>query len=370
VLAGAASASSDWQSTALSVFNVNLSAHGVRVSSPAFSINDSKYLGSVSASVPTAYLGVIGFNSIPISANSAAASGSGSDNSCIFTLGTDQSAGAGLTLNGAPKLNLSNCSLRSNASMQCNGHDGSAFASYAAGTASGCSNPKSSAAIPDVHASLAANISKVCGMTTAAGAWSVGSTFPSGSAVIPVSKGAYTEYHVCGDLTLSGSGSLTGTSPASDKIIVIENGSLILANNADVSLTRATIVLTGANTAVSSIQFPNGNGHAATLSMSPSSGSDNPWRGVSIYQDPALTNGVDESWGPGANINLDGLLYLPNAALTISGNAASGNSACTKIVTKQFTTNGSVNLNFAQTVSGCASLGLKQYIGASAYLAG
>jgi hypothetical protein len=104
--------------------------------------------------------------------------------------------------------------------------------------------------------------------------------------------------------------------------------------------------------------------------MSPSSGSDNPWRGVSIYQDPALTNGVDESWGPGANINLDGLLYLPNAALTISGNAASGNSACTKIVTKQFTTNGSVNLNFAQTVSGCASLGLKQYIGASAYLAG
>jgi Flp pilus assembly protein TadG len=371
VLAGAANASSDWQSTALSVFNANLSAEAVSVGGPTFSKNNAQYLASVSASVPTTYLGVIGLNTMQVSASSAAASGAGSDNSCIFTLDTGQSAGdAGITLNGAPKLNLSNCSIRSNTSMRCNGHDGSALVSYAAGTASGCSNPKSSAAIPDVYASLAANIGKTCGMTTAGSTWSVGSVSPSGSAVIPVSKGAYTEYHVCGNLTLSGNGSLTGTSPASDKIIVIENGSLILANNANVSLTRATIVLTGTDAAVSSIQFPNGNGHAATLSLSPSSGSDSPWQGVSIYQDPALTNGVDESWGPGANINVDGLLYLPNADLTISGNAASGNSGCTKIVTRQFTTNGSVNLNFSQTASGCTSLRLKQYIGASAYLAG
>jgi hypothetical protein len=128
--------------------------------------------------------------------------------------------------------------------------------------------------------------------------------------------------------------------------------------------------LTGTNVTASSIQFPNGNGHAATLTLSPSTGVDTPWQGVSLYQDPALTNAVDESWGPGANINIDGLLYLPNAALTISGNAASGNTGCTKIVTKQFTTNGSVNLNFSQTTSSCTSLGLKQYIGASAYLAG
>jgi hypothetical protein len=371
VLAGASNGSSDWQSAALSVFNVNLSAQGVSVGSPTFSINNSHYLGSVSASIPTTYLGVIGLNTIQVSANSAAASGSGSDNSCIFTLDAGQSADdVGLTLNGAPKLNLSNCSIRSNTSMRCNGHDGSALISYAAGTASGCSNQKSSAAIPDVYAPLAANISKICGMTTAGGTWSVGSASPSGSAVIPVSKDAYTEYHVCGNLTLSGNGSLTGTSPTSDKIIVIENGTLILANNANVSLTRATIVLTGTNVTASSIQFPNGNGHAATLTLSPSTGVDTPWQGVSLYQDPALTNAVDESWGPGANINIDGLLYLPNAALTISGNAASGNTGCTKIVTKQFTTNGSVNLNFSQTTSSCTSLGLKQYIGASAYLAG
>jgi hypothetical protein len=244
------------------------------------------------------------------------------------------------------------------------------LSSYAAGTASGCSNSKSSLAIPDIYASLAVNISKTCGMTAAGNTWSVGSTFPSGSSVIPVSRGAYTVYHVCGNLTLSGNGSLTGASPTSDKVIVIENGSLILANKANVSLTRATIVLTGDNTTASSIQFPNGNGHAATLSLSPSSGSDNPWQGVAIYQDPTLTNGVDDSWGPGTNINVDGLVYLPNADLTISGNAASGNSECTKMVTKQLTTNGSVTLNFSQSVSGCTSLGLKQYIGASAYLAG
>jgi hypothetical protein len=41
------------------------------------------------------------------------------------------------------------------------------------------------------------------------------------------------------------------------------------------------------------------------------------------------------------------------------GNTASANSKCTKFVMNQFTTNGAVNMNFAQ--QNCAVIGLKQW---------
>jgi hypothetical protein len=118
----------------------------------------------------------------------------------------------------------------------------------------------------------------------------------------------------------------------------------------------------------SNIQFPNGNGHGATLSISPPTNPNDPWQGVALYQDPALANSVNDSWGPGATLNVDGVAYLPNANVTISGNASSGNAQCTKFVTNQFTTNGSVNLNFSQSDAGCSSLNVKQFAGSSAYL--
>ena len=119
----------------------------------------------------------------------------------------------------------------------------------------------------------------------------------------------------------------------------------------------------------SSIDFPNGNGHASTLSLSPSTGGSNPWRGIALYQDPKLTVSVDESWGPGATFNADGVVYLPHANVVIHGSSGSNNSRCTKLVVNSFTTNGSVNLNFAQTNSGCTSLGMKQWTDTPIHLA-
>jgi hypothetical protein len=128
-----------------------------------------------------------------------------------------------------------------------------------------------------------------------------------------------------------------------------------------VQTARMTIVLTGNDSVGSSIEFPNGNGHASTLALSPSTGAGNPWRGIALYQDPNLMTSVNESWGPGATFNADDVVYLPNANLTISGSSASNNSQCTKIVTNTSTTNGSVNLNFAQVTAGCSALGMQQY---------
>jgi hypothetical protein len=120
-------------------------------------------------------------------------------------------------------------------------------------------------------------------------------------------------------------------------------------------------VLTGSNSVAAQINFPNGNGKAATLNLSPPTGAGNPWQGVSLYLDPKLTNTVDNTWGPGAALNADGLVYLGTSNVTTNGNAASGNSKCTKFVVNSLRTNGSINLNFAQ--QNCAAIGLKQAAG-------
>jgi hypothetical protein len=189
---------------------------------------------------------------------------------------------------------------------------------------------------------------------------------PTGAGIKTVSQGSYTEYHICGDLNLSGSGYLTGNSPGSDTVIVIENGGLNLANNASINTLKTAIVMTGNNTVASSVNFPNGNGNSATLSLSPPTDVANPWQGVALYQDPKLTYQVDDKWGPGASFNADGLVYLGNANVVTDGNTSSSNSKCTKFVMNQFTTNGSVDLNMAQT--NCAAVGLKQWGGVVVHL--
>jgi hypothetical protein len=127
-------------------------------------------------------------------------------------------------------------------------------------------------------------------------------------------------------------------------------------------------VLTGNNNFSSQINFPNGNGKAATLSLSPSTSVSNPWRGVALYQDPSLTKDVDNTWGPGAALNADGLVYLPKSNVVTNGNTDSNNSQCTKFVLNRLRTNGSVNLNFTQSTNNCEALGLKQWSGASVRL--
>ncbi len=52
---------------------------------------------------------------------------------------------------------------------------------------------------------------------------------------------------------------------------------------------------------------------------------------------------------------------LPNANMTLRGIAGSGNYRCSKIVSKTFTTNGSVVLNFAQSDAGCTTIGMKRW---------
>ncbi len=371
ILAGARDGSPTWDQLARNVFNANIQDKAGQSLSlnVSFSIDTGQiYRGTATATVATAFMGLMRISSIDVSVRSDATAVD-ADNSCILTLDKGQpSSHVALTLNGAPVVDLSGCSIRSNTSLDCNGHDGNVLKAIAGGGAAGCSNPKPhQATVPDIYAQIAAYITPQCGSTKLGITWNPG-VLPSSAAFKTVTNNGRTEYHVCGDLTLDGTGGLMATTPTSDALIVIENGSLNITNNSSVTVTRMGIVLTGDNTGASQVNFPNGNSKTASLTLSPPIESGNPWQGVALYLDPKLTTNVDNKWGPGADFSADGLVYLGNSNVVTDGNTTSSNAKCSKFVMNQFTTNGKVLLDFDQSVASCAAIGLKQWGGVVVHL--
>ena len=190
---------------------------------------DGRVVGEVDVIVETQLVRMIGFKSLNVGVESTALVKQNYADSCILALDSggdpdDQ----GILFNGAPKIDLNKCTLRSNTSLRCNGHDSGTVASIAAGSAAGCRNPTSQANIvPDILAPVAASIQTRCGSLSAGVTWKPGAIPPT---VVTVNRNTHVEYHVCGDLTLAGSGYLTGSAPSRDSVIVIENGSLIVAD--------------------------------------------------------------------------------------------------------------------------------------------
>jgi hypothetical protein len=359
-LAGAEDGSAQWQVVAGDTFKALYKPRGEAVPTPQFTSSSNQYAGTAATSTTTSLLTPFGYKAIEISAAAKALTNPGqSETSCILTLGQGQALAAEtMTFSGSPNVSLAGCNLRSNESMKCNGHDTGALASMSAGTTTNCSNPASGApVVPDIDKPLAANITRKCS-TSPGASWSPGSPPPPGK-MFTVNAPNWTEYHVCGDLTLTGSGSITGASPYTDTIIVIENGSLNVAANASISAQRTAFVLTGNNTVASGVKFPNGAGQGAKLSVSPPTDTADPWAGIAIYQDPALTYRVDSGWGPGATIVADGVIYLPNANLNLGGNAGSSANGCTKIVANTVVIAGAVDLR--QSLQTCSALQVHQW---------
>ena len=73
LLAGAKDGSSSWQTIAANVFNSNLGSKVASLPTPSFAKDSSTvYTGSVSTTVATSVLGVLGINSVSVSANGKA----------------------------------------------------------------------------------------------------------------------------------------------------------------------------------------------------------------------------------------------------------------------------------------------------------
>jgi Flp pilus assembly protein TadG len=371
LLAGAKDTSSNWNQIAIDNFDANINAiaaAGLSISRNFAKEPNQIFRGSATASMPTAFLGLIHIPNLSV-AVAASATASEPDNSCILTLDRGQPpSSVSLSLNGAPIVNLSGCSIRSNTSIDCNGHDGAVTKAISAGQSAGCGNPTSSAtSVPDIYAPLANNIVTQCGTSRTGATWTAG-ILPMGPGIKTVVNGGRTEYHICGDLTVSGIGLLTGTLPVSDALIVIENGSLYIEKDSVLTIARMAVVFTGNNEFSSTINFPTGAGNLASLTLSPPIDVGNPWQGVSLYLDPKLTKDVNNKWGPGASFSADGLVYLGNSNVVTDGNTSSSNAKCSKFVMNRFTTNGRVNLDFNQSVASCGVIGLKQWGGVIVHL--
>ena len=85
VLAAAATGPSGWSDAANKMFAANVKVHFGSVGTPQFTSQSQQYTGTVSASVPTAMLGIVKIDSIQV-AVTATATASEPDNSCILTL--------------------------------------------------------------------------------------------------------------------------------------------------------------------------------------------------------------------------------------------------------------------------------------------
>jgi Flp pilus assembly protein TadG len=330
---------------------------------------------TVAASMPTSIMSSV-VASLDISRTAKARAATNStpgadavvDDSCIFSLGETLTISTDtMTFNGSPSVNLRGCSLRSNKSMKCNGSSTYAT-SWAVGDITGCADPHPRQPyVPDIYREVSSNISFLCGANQGGVTWTATTygALPSSQNAIVVQRPGYTEVHICGNLRLVGTTntSLTGPFPTSDTVVIVENGGIDIDGDSDVRASRMTFVLASRGYEDENkpiVRWPKGNGsNAGSWAVSASVDPGNPWKGHAVYQNPTLDSGADTYWRSGTTFTFDGILYLPNAQFTVSGQVVAGPASCSKVVVGEFTLNGAVNL--VQSAAGCANMQVTQY---------
>ena len=279
---------------------------------------------------------------------------------CLLALGT---TGQALRSNGGPNTNFTGCSVMSNSDAQCNGSNLNAVYGLAHGSSSGCGNKQESDVpiVTDPFSALAANIPpNTCG--PGASSYPQEPTHKNDPA-LPASnrwsgsKSFSGNVQMCGDVQLTGDVTIDAPTGA---VLVVENGQLDL-NGYRLRTTNGsaiTIVFSGTAGSYTHAPTDNSTGQGGILDIqAPTSG---PWSGVAIYQDPSLTAGVDVTYkGNNPAWNISGLVYMPNADVTLSGavNKSSNGAACMVTVAKSVLINGTGSF-YDQTPAGCISAGL------------
>lgn len=270
---------------------------------------------------------------------------------CLLALGT--SGAQDIVTNGNPRADFSGCSVMANTSSRCNGSNLKAPYGLAHGTNSGCGVIQISGVptVPDPFASLESNIpTNTCGSYPQEPSKKSDPALPS-SNQWSGNQSLSGNVQVCGDLQLTGD--VTIDAPAG-AVLVIENGQLDTNGYKFTSSSGSglTVVFSGTNGG-SYIHAPTGGG---TIDIAaPTSG---PWSGIAIAQDPNLTTGVNISAaGNSPTWDITGLVYLPNASVTMSGavNKASHGQSCFVMVMNDITINGTGDI--AES-GGCKAAGL------------
>jgi Flp pilus assembly protein TadG len=333
----------------------------VAVSKPATAAGCAAncYVVTVSQKVPLALSQVVGYQgdttangqkAITIAATSVATVAK-SYPYCILALAT--SGAQGIRTNGAPKADLFGCNIMSDTSSTCNGHNLNANVGDAYTTNNGCGNIQNSnqPKVADPYSYLASNIPPD----------KCGGSYPQEPAkkkdpTLPASNQLSGTYSFPSTKVLCGDQKLIGNTTINNTVLVIENGQLD-TNGFTFQGTDLTVIFSGSNASYQHV--PSGGG---TLDINPPNSGT--WSGVAIYQDPALTTGVDVSAaGNSPTWNISGLIYLPHSSVTFSGavNKSSKGARCFTMVIDNITVNGTADI-FAND-NQCNLAGLNQPLG-------
>jgi Flp pilus assembly protein TadG len=304
------------------------------------------------ASAPRFFSPAVG-NFNPALAGTAMAGGSQTHSYCLLALASSGND-LGIDARGVASADLTGCSIMSNTGANCSGHDLKATYGDAHKTNDGCGITQNSNVplVADPYSSLASNIPPVAPACSGSSypqepskkndpvppglvQWS---DTPTGPGVTKPPSPLPNPYTVCGDLVLMGDTTLTTIFPGS--VLVIRNGRL--DTNGHTFRTAAgsalTIIFSGPDLSGTYTHAPTGSG---TLDFqAPTSGT---WKGIAIYQDPALTKGVDISEaGNTPTWNLTGVVYLPHSSVTFKGivNKSSNGASCFLLVVDNITIKG------------------------------
>lgn len=278
------------------------------------------------------------------------------DTYCLLALASGGANVDGIRCNGCSKADMSGCRVGTNGRARCNGGNLNADGSDAGGNQSNCAAGGTGntgvAKIEDPYSGLASNIPTdpacTAGSTTTTN-WSTNQTL-----------GAVRK--ICGPLNITAN--VTLTTPPGGTVLAVRRGAVTIAPGATLKTAAnsgLTIVFPGPSVSgVSHIVTGGG-----TLDIAAPTSGD--WSGVAIYQDPALTTGVD--WSEAGNSptwNVTGLIYLPKASVTVSGivNKASNGRNCFALVVDTFHSNGTTT--FLEKQTECPQAGLKPPTGADA----
>jgi hypothetical protein len=256
---------------------------------------------------------------------------------CVGALLPAGSGGGGITMSGNTVMSDGNCSIRSNAGITLSGNGNlNTNGIYAAGsisipfwvTVTGTEYPNDGT-ISDPYVHYTA-------LQTALSELSPGSGTPiatSGSTTQTLNPGTYSQF------TTSGYSNLT-LNPG----LYIINGPITFSGSTTLTGTGVTIISSGAINA--------GGGFTANLSApgtSPTGG------GVPGILMATTANSVNFSGG--FNFPYNGVLYFPNASVSMSGSTTMGSTGCAELIGGTLTFSGSANFGGSCTSYGAPSYG-------------
>ncbi len=285
-----------------------------------------------------------------IEATAVAKQVSGPREYCVVALAGSGTSPA-LDARGAPKADLSGCSVMSNTSANCSGHDLQADVGDAVGTNDNCGKRQNSNVkkLEDPYAALVANLTAV--------------DCPNGFHTAPTKKKdpplpienqladnlAPGVMKFCGDVQL-----IAPTFARSgNTVLVIREGKLDLQEFTLGSDPGAglTIVFIGS----SASRDHNITGDGTLDFAAPTSG---PWSGVAIYQAPSIPPEQVTYAGHSPTWKVTGLVYMPRAEVEFKGavNKSSNGKSCFVLVVDTLVVKGTGSI---LTSGQCASAGLK-----------